>query len=89
MSTEVVLTLSDDQLAAVATRVERIARDIAADLAVPSAWLDVAGAASYLVTTPQAIRAAIKRGQLPGKRPNGRVMFTRAELDRYVTRGSA
>ena len=53
------------------------------------AWLDVNAAATYLATTPQAIRAAVKRSQLPGKRPNGRVMFTREELDRYVTQGSA
>ncbi len=87
--TQVVFTLSDEDLAALAKRIERMARDIAADQTRHSSWLDVPGAAAYLSTTQQAIRAAVKRGQLPGKRPNGRVLFTREELDRYVTRGAA
>jgi excisionase family DNA binding protein len=53
------------------------------------AWLDVESAADYLSTSPEAIRSAIKRGRLPGRRPNGRVLFSREELDRYVLQGRA
>ena len=87
VNTGLVLTLPDEFLAALAERVERMAREIAAAQTAQSPWLDVAAAATYLCTTDQAIRAAVKRGQLPGKRPNGRVLFTRDELDRYVTQG--
>jgi len=52
-------------------------------------WLDVAGAADYLSTTPAALRALVKRGQLvPHRTPHGRVLFRPEELDDWV-RGEA
>jgi excisionase family DNA binding protein len=49
-------------------------------------WLDVEGAAAYLGnTTPDAIRAMVKRGQIPVHRtPTGRLLFDRRELDAWV-----
>jgi excisionase family DNA binding protein len=83
------LTLPEDLISALANQVAEMAREIAAAQAPNSPWLDVGAAATYLTTSELAIRAAIKRGQLPGKRACGRVLFTREELDRYVTKGSA
>jgi excisionase family DNA binding protein len=83
------ITLPDDLVPALAQRVAEMAEAIVAKQAADSPWLDVAAAATYLCTSEQAIRAAVKRGQLPGKRPCGRVLFNREELDRYVRQGSA
>lgn len=88
---ELTVKLPDDNdlLQALAQRIAALIAPELDSTEHPTAWMDVGGAALYLCTTKQAIRAAVKRGQLPGKRPNGRVMFTREELDRYVTQGSA
>lgn len=49
------------------------------------AWLGVKGAAEYLATTDQAIRGLVKRNAIPFyKAPNGRLLFHRDELDRWV-----
>jgi hypothetical protein len=51
----------------------------------PSPWLDVAGAAEYLVMTEAAVRAAARRNQLPHtKTPLGQLRFDRGQLDLWV-----
>ena len=51
-------------------------------------WLNVAGAATYLATTEEAIRALVKRGRLPVHRTEtGRLLFRPEELDRWVLDG--
>jgi excisionase family DNA binding protein len=52
-----------------------------------SPWLTVEGAAAYLSTSPDGIRAAVKRQQIPSHRVNGRRLFDRAELDAWVRGG--
>ena len=55
----------------------------------PSPWLNVKSAAVYLDTTEDAVRALVKRSQLPHFRSDtGRVLFRREELDAYA-RGEA
>ena len=47
-------------------------------------WLDVDGAAVYLSTTPAAIRARVRRRELPSRRLGGSVLFKPEEIDRCV-----
>jgi excisionase family DNA binding protein len=80
------LTLNDDFCRALAERVSKLVLD-----ALPQAteWLTVAGAATYLATTEDAIRGQLKRGQIPCHRgAAGRILFDRSELDAWV-RGEA
>ncbi len=62
---------------------------LASDRAVAAdGFLDVAGAAAYLTSTPTAIRALVKRRAIPfHKAPNGRILFDRNELDTWVRVG--
>jgi excisionase family DNA binding protein len=54
----------------------------------PSPWLSVASAAQYLDTSQDAIRALIRRNQIPHHRtPEGRILFDRRELDDYARAG--
>src|SRR5262245_41013046 len=66
--------------------VARIAALVAqpAGSAATTPWLTVEQAADYLQTTPEAIRAMLKRGTLPCHRLERRVLFDRAELDDTV-----
>jgi Helix-turn-helix domain len=51
----------------------------------PSGYLDVARTADFLSTTQPAIRAMVKRREIPVLRtPNGRLLFERAELDAWA-----
>lgn len=51
----------------------------------PAGWLNAKSAAAYLDTTEEAIRSMIKRGDIePERTPNGRLLFDRVELDRWV-----
>jgi excisionase family DNA binding protein len=75
--------------------VEQLAEAIAARLtatvtpAPPNTLLDVDGAASYLASTPTAIRSLVKRDAIPYyKTPAGRLLFDREELDAWVREGS-
>jgi len=57
----------------------------ATTVAAPSGWLSVKGVADYLDTTEDAIRALVKRKQIPHDRaPTGRLLFSRSELDQWV-----
>jgi len=53
-------------------------------------WLDVRGAADYLVTTPKGIRGLVNRREIPfTKTPNGRILFDRRELEAWVRSAAA
>lgn len=55
------------------------------EVATMSPWLNVAGAATYLATTEDAIRGLVKRGRLPVHRTEtGRLLFRPEELDGWV-----
>jgi len=47
-------------------------------------FLDVEGASKFLSLTPGAIRSLVKRGAIPFHKPNGRLLFDRAELAEWV-----
>ena len=67
-----------------------VREEISASWILLSPWLSVAQAALYLGTTEDAIRAMVKRGQIPVERtPTGRLLFSRPELDQWVTSGGA
>jgi Helix-turn-helix domain len=51
-------------------------------------WLNFISAAKYLDVTEQALRARVKRHEVPVHRRDGRLYFSPAELDDYV-RGEA
>ena len=51
----------------------------------PSGYLNVQNAAAYLDTTPAALRALVKRGQISVHRnATGRLCFTREQLDEFA-----
>lgn len=83
------LNVPDELLDALADRlIERLA--FAVDRTGPSRWLNVEQAAQYLATTPNAIRALVKRRQLAVHRSEtGRLLFRRDELDEHATAGDA
>ena len=52
------------------------------------AYLNVKSAASFLDTTQAAVRAMVKRGELPVHRtPNGRVLFSPTALTAWAEGG--
>ena len=56
--------------------------------AQPVGWLDVDAVAIYLCTTPSAIRARLRRGELPFHKLGGSILFKPEEIDARV-RGEA
>lgn len=65
---------------------QAVAEALATRESNPSGWLDVEGAAEHLRSTPSAIRSLVQRREVPfRKAPNGRLLFSRAELDAWVT----
>jgi excisionase family DNA binding protein len=59
------------------------------EVAQSQGWLSIERAAVYLDMTPEAIRSAVKRGQLmPCRTPTGRVRFSRERLDQWVRGGA-
>lgn len=49
-----------------------------------SAWLSVTSAATYLDTTPAALRKRIERGQVPAFRFGSSIRVRRADLDKLM-----
>jgi excisionase family DNA binding protein len=83
--TSVPINVSEEFLDMFATRVADI---VAARLGEHTEWLRVDQAAEHLGTTPNGIRALVKRGRIPVHRRDGRLYFDRRELDTYI-RGNA
>lgn len=72
----------DDLLRVIA---REAAQEVLAAQPHPSPWLDVKGAAEYLLTTQKGVRDAVAKNGLPVHRtPTGRLRFRRDELDRWV-----
>jgi excisionase family DNA binding protein len=82
-----VVTVQLDGLEEIVTRA--VADALAAHApSAPAAFLDVDGAATYLASTPAAIRSLVQRGEIPvHKAPNGRLLFDRDELEQWVRSG--
>jgi excisionase family DNA binding protein len=68
------------------TLAERIAEIVLARMTFErgSSWLTVEQVAGYLQTTPDAIRALVKRSKIPAHRAGGRLLFERDEIDIWV-----
>jgi excisionase family DNA binding protein len=47
-------------------------------------WLTVDQAADYIGRSPDAIRGLVKRRELTGYKPDGRLQLDRTELDRWM-----
>jgi excisionase family DNA binding protein len=76
------VTTSDDFCRAMAERVSTLVLE---SLPQSTEWLTVAGAATYLATSEDAIRGQVKRRKIPCHRgAAGRILFDRAELDAWV-----
>jgi excisionase family DNA binding protein len=52
----------------------------------PDVWMTVAEAARHLKLSPEAVRARLRRGTLPGYRDEGRWLVHRDELDAHLHR---
>jgi excisionase family DNA binding protein len=76
------VTLTTEQLERIAQRVALLISDQRDD-----GFLDVAGAARYLSTTPKAIYHLVERRQLPHHRAGGRLLFDPARLRGWVESG--
>jgi excisionase family DNA binding protein len=78
-------TLSATLLTVIRESVAQVVADAVPTTSV-SPWLNTKAAAEYLCTTEQAIRALVKRGEIPVHRsPNARLLFRRNELDEWIT----
>jgi hypothetical protein len=91
MTIQLVVTIPEASLDELAHAVAlELAHDVGVSESAQSPWLDVNAAAIHLgATTPEAVRALVKRRQIPfHKAPNGRLLFDRHELDAWV-RGEA
>jgi excisionase family DNA binding protein len=75
--------LADVEIEALA---ERVAELVAARLDGPRGeqWLGLEQAAAYLCSTPEAVRALVKRGRIPYHKAGGRLLFSRREVDAWV-----
>lgn len=82
-------TIDDAFLEAIAMRIAAVLVEYLGTQTGPrSPWVNVGGAATYLDTTEDAVRSAVKRRQLhPSKTATGRLLFHREELDRFATAG--
>jgi hypothetical protein len=84
------LPIPEDLLGSLANLVRRAGVDaLTTERGAPGdGFLDVAGAAAYLASTPSGIRSLVKRRAIPfHKAPNGRILFDRGELDTWVRVG--
>ncbi len=81
------ISITHDDIERIATRTaELLAEKMTTAI---ERWLDVPGAADHVALTPDAVRALVKRGQIPFHRTeNGRLRFSVTELDRWVRTGS-
>jgi excisionase family DNA binding protein len=80
---EAATLLLDELVKAVANRVAPVIVASAPSEQV-SPWMNIKTAAAYLDTTEQALRARVKRNEIPVHRRDGRLYFHRTELDQWV-----
>jgi hypothetical protein len=81
------ITITHDDIERIATRTAQLlAETMKTGI---ERWLDVPRAADHVALTPDAIRALVKRDQIPFHRTeNGRLRFSPTELDYWVRTGS-
>jgi excisionase family DNA binding protein len=86
MNSEISLSVSDEFLDDLAARVARQVADQLSDgrARSRSPWLDVRGAATYAAMTEQAVRAALKRGELKSYRSGRRVRLPVEDVDTFL-----
>lgn len=74
-----------EERAALARRRLGIAGDADAEEAMVGRFLNSKQLAAYIPRTEEAIRMLVKRGQIPhGRTPDGRVVFDRAAIDKWM-----
>ena len=78
---EIVITLSDDQLDAIARRVAEVR-----PVEIRQRLLDVPKASVYLGVTEHALREYIRHYRIPTVRANGRVLFDTHDLEKWIAR---
>jgi excisionase family DNA binding protein len=67
------------------TRSRRTTADATRQLAIAPAWVTAEGAAAYTSLRPEFIKAAFRRGELPGYRQGHRTLrFKLADLDAWM-----
>jgi excisionase family DNA binding protein len=76
--------LLDDLVTVLAERVAPLIAAASPPADPASPWMNIKTAATYLDTTEQALRARVKRGEIPVHRRDGRLYFNRHELDQWV-----
>lgn len=47
--------------------------------------LDITAGAEFMGGTPDALRAQVRRGTIPYRRMGGRIVFIRAELEKFIS----
>ena len=85
---ELAFTLPEELLDALRATVREAVQAELKSTTQPTGWLDVDGAATYLSTSNSAIRARIRRGELPFHRLGNSILFKPEEIDSCV-RGEA
>jgi Helix-turn-helix domain len=83
-SAEAATLLLDDLVSALAARIASLIAAANPRAEQVSPWMNLKSAAVYLDTTEQALRARVKRGEIPVHRRDGRLYFNRHELDQWV-----
>jgi excisionase family DNA binding protein len=76
------LTLTSDQLDAIAERVAERLQPAQPEHSTP--WLDTKGAAAYLACTPARIHDLVALQKLTPRRDGRRLLFYRSDLDAYL-----
>jgi excisionase family DNA binding protein len=83
-----VIQLPDEVVEALVTRL--LAAVESRQGSAAGTWLSVEEAADYVRTSPDALRKAVQRAQVPAHQPLGpgtRYLFNRGELDRWAVAG--
>jgi excisionase family DNA binding protein len=82
------IKLSDETIETIAMRAAEIVLGTLSTTTATTAepYLTVCEAAEYLKLTPEALRARLRRGSLPGHRDDGRWLLDRRELDAHLHR---
>jgi excisionase family DNA binding protein len=79
----VTVTIADTEMDALENRIaERILERL--QEAVSSSWINIDQAADYLAWTKKRLYNLVSQGEIPHRKQGGRLLFNRAELDRWL-----
>ena len=78
---EIVVTLTDDQIDAIARRVAEVR-----PAEIRPRLIDVPKAAVYLGVSQHALREYVRHQTIPTVRANGRVLFDTHDLEKWIAR---